>query len=936
MTQIFPRKRLFLIDASALIFRAYFAFIRSPRYDRKGNNTSALFGFALSLIDIIEKENPDYLAVAFDPEGGSFRHHEFESYKAQREATPEGILWAFPQVKRLLEALQIPSFEVPDYEADDVIGALALRAEQRDFDVYMVTPDKDFGQLVTPHCYIYKPATKGYEVWGEKEVCAKFGLKHCKQMVDYLALVGDVSDNIPGCKGIGAKGAAALLQEFDSLDQIYAHLDAIKPLLRKKLEEGKELTYQSQYLARIRTDFLDDFDLEQLMRKAPDEARLHALLEEFEFKSMGKRLFKDYSLEAPIEGGLFASVNPIPVSTESVELEGDSSIAPSTPLRHIHSLEDTSHHYRLVRSVEERALLWKRLAECSQFAFDTETDGLDTLTATIVGASFSPEEGEAYYLPLPSDFDQVCSILLPLDALMRNRQILKIAQNAKFDQKILARYGISAPEPLFDTLVAGYIVSPDGKHSLDAQALKYLDYVMISYSELSDKKDFDIRRDVPEQRLADYASEDADITRRLYPILRKELQDREQTALFEEIEMPLVGVLDRMEREGVRLDTDRLKEVGSGLLEEQLRIEEEIYRMAGHEFNISSPKQVGSVLFEELKVTDKPRKTSTGAYATSEEVLLMYVDRQPIIQKILDYRGVKKLRSTYIDALPKLVYPDGKLHTSYNQTVATTGRLSSSDPNLQNIPIRTTVGQEIRSAFVARDRDYTFLSADYSQIELRLMAHFSGDEHLIRAFVDGEDIHRATAARIYRIDPEEVTALQRSHAKTANFGIIYGISAFGLSQRLHISNQEAKQLIDSYFASYPRVKQYMDECIQKAQGNGYASTLLNRRRYIPDINSRTATVRAFAQRNAINAPIQGTAADMIKIAMVRIDAAIRAKNMKSRMIMQVHDELNFDAYHSEIEELKSLVREEMCQAIPNLRVPIVVEIGTGENWLEAH
>lgn len=931
-------KRLFLLDASMLIYRAYFAFIRAPRFDSKGHNTSALFGFANSLIEILKKENPDYLAVVFDPAGGSFRHREYPEYKAQRDATPEGIIWAFPQVKRLLRSLRIPAIEVPDYEADDVVGTLSQRAEQEGLEVYMVTLDKDYGQLVTAHSRMYRPGTKGTEVWGEEEVCGKFGLTHCSQIVDYLALVGDASDNIPGCKGIGPKKASELLTQFGSIDAIYEHVQELSPSLKKKLEEGRENTLLSRYLAKICTDIPMAIEWDDFRRLEPDIPQLRALLAEFELHALGKRLLPSEGESSDWGDGLFAPTAPSQ-GVDKGEWQGEPSLfSPQEidPLQGLKRLQDTPHTYHIVRTEEERARLWARLAESAQFAFDTETDGLNPLTASIVAASFAPEVGEAYYLPLPEDFDEACALLHPLDALMRNTQILKMAQNAKFGQKLLARYGISSVAPLFDTLVAHYLIAPERRHNLDALAEQYLGYRTIAYHELSEKKNFDLRRDVPEELLVDYAAEDADVVRRLYPLLKEQLQKEGQENLFWEVEMPLVGVLERMEREGVQLDVDRLKEVSQGLNEELYKTEEEIYKWAGHPFNISSPKQVGVVLFEELHLLSGGKKTKTNAYSTSEETLSKCVGEHPIVQRVLDYRGLKKLIGTYTEALPNLVYPDGRLRTSYNQAVAVTGRLSSSDPNLQNIPIRSSIGQEIRAAFVPRNGDFTFLSADYSQIELRLMAHFSQDEHLIKAFVEGEDVHRSTAARIYKVAPEEVTSLQRSHAKTANFGIIYGISAYGLSQRLKIDASAASALIKSYFENYPAVRAYMDECVQKAKSLGYAETLLGRRRYLPDINSRSATVRQFAERNAVNAPIQGTAADLIKVAMVRIDAKMRELNMRSRMIMQVHDELNFDAYLPEVEQLRELVLREMREAIPNLRVPLEVEIGTGTNWLEAH
>lgn len=936
-------QRLFLLDAYALIFRSYYAFIRSPRINSKGINTSALFGFTLSLLDILEKERPDLLAVVFDPEGGSFRHEEYVEYKAQRDETPEGIVWAVPEIKRLLAAMAIPVLEIPRYEADDVIGAVAHRAEKEGYDVYMVTPDKDYAQLVTERCRMYRPSTKGYELWGPREVCEKFDLNAPIQVIDYLGLVGDTADNIPGCKGIGPKTASELLRNYHSIEGIYEHLSELKAGTKNKLEENKEMTLLSRYLATICTDIPLDFDTSSLVRQQPHTEPVQKLFEEYEFRSLSKRIPLLSSTLNDGERELFDSSTPLFAglgSDASAQKEKEETTLFDAALLNETNpkkrLADVPHQYTLITTEEECQKLWQRLAETTAFAFDTETDGLDALSCHIVGASFAPAEGEAYFILLPEEATAVRAWLAPLSVLMQNPTILKVAQNAKFDLKVLSRYGIEEVSSLFDTLLAHYLIAPERPHNLDALAEQYLSYTPIHYDDLSPLKNFNLRKDVPLERLSDYAAEDADIALRLYPILRDELIKEGMYTLFTEVEMPLLSVLKRMEERGVRLDTQRLSEVAQGLEGELHNLESSIYEEAGQAFNISSPKQVGEILFETMNISNKPRKTKSGGYATSEEVLLQYAGAHPIVQRILDYRGVKKLLSTYVEALPTQLYPDGKLHTSFNQAVAATGRLSSSNPNLQNIPIRSSVGQEIRSALVPHDADFLFLSADYSQIELRLLAHLSEDEHLINAFCQGEDIHRTTAARIYKVAPEEVTALQRSFAKTANFGIIYGISAFGLSQRLHIPPKEAQSLIDSYFASYPTIKAFIDRCLHDARSKGYAETIMGRRRYLPDMNSRTATVRSFAERNAVNAPIQGAAADLIKVAMVRIDRALRERQMKSRMILQVHDELNFDAHRSELDALTDLVRHEMMHAIEGLRVPLEVEIGIGANWLEAH
>lgn len=924
-------ERLFLLDAYALIFRAYYAFIRSPRIDSTGRDTGAVFGFALTLLDILEKESPEHIAVVFDPPGGSFRHREYAEYKAQREETPEGIRIAVPLIKEILAAFRIPAVEVPDFEADDTIGTLAKQAEEQGLAVRMVTPDKDFGQLVSERIKIYRPKSGGgYETWGPAEVCEKFGLSIPGQMIDYLGLVGDSSDNIPGCKGIGAKTAEKLLAEYGSIDGIYAHQDELKGAVAKKIQEGEEQTRFSRYLATIRTDAPIVFDSEAYRRTSPDMAAVRECFAALEFRTLLKRL-ESTPTDAPATD-LFAGM--VQAQEPPTDLFGEGTDATGLPLK---KLTDVPHEYTILKTEEEIADCIRMFSATPCFSFDTETDSKDALRANIVAITLCAESGRAFFIPLPEDEEIGKRRLDLLRPLFADTAIGKVGQNMKYDIQVLSRYGIEVRGQLFDTMIAHYLLFPDLRHNMDEMAETLLGYCTIHYSDLvgSDKQEVHIRQ-VPLQNLADYAMEDADITWQLYERLNAMLSEAGMTSLFESIEMPLVPVLADMERSGVKLDTEVLRRTASGLSEEMQRIKDEIYRLAGHSFNINSPSQVGTVLFEELQITEKPKKTKSGSYSTNEEILVKLQEKHPIVRLILDYRGIKKLLSTYVEALPEMRYPDGKLHTSFNQTVATTGRLSSSNPNLQNIPIRTEVGRGLRAAFVPDNDECIFMSADYSQIELRLMAHLSEDESLIQAFLHGEDIHRATASKIYRLPLVEVTDDMRRRAKTANFGIIYGISAFGLSERLNISRTEAKALIEGYFASYPGVKAYMDRSIAEAKRQGYVTTLFGRKRFLRDINSANAVVRGYAERNAINAPIQGSAADLIKLAMIRIHEEINERKLRSRMILQVHDELNFNVLRPEAAEVRELVRSCMEGVMPSLRVPLIAEIGEGANWLEAH
>jgi len=949
-------KKLFLIDAYAIIYRSYYAFIRNPRFNSKGLNTSAIFGFVNTLEDVLKREKPTHIAVAFDPKGKTFRHEAFEQYKAQREATPEDIRLAVPIIKDLIKAYNIPALEVPGYEADDVIGTMAKKAEQAGFEVFMLTPDKDYGQLVSDHIFMYRPKhTGGFEIMGPTEVKAKYDLDSHEQVIDLLGLMGDASDNIPGCPGVGEKTAVKLLKEFGSIDVLLGRTDELKGALKTKIEANKEQIVFSRFLATIKIDVPIDFDEKSLEIESRNEPELRALFDELEFRTMSAKVGTNPFSSLPPDQSLpsigFAKTKK---STGQMSLFDDFETPeklaePAKPVvsqqpapldenfTGLRSINDTPHNYILIDNKIKRSNLISKLFIQQSFCFDTETTGLNMFSSDLVGLSFSFVEGEAYYVSLPIDKAEAHEVLHEFKAVFENNQIEKIGQNIKFDLLMLAQYGIDLKGKLFDTMIAHYLVQPELRHGMDYLAEIYLKYRTIHFEDLvgsKGKNQADIRT-VDIQKLCDYAAEDADVTFRLKQILEKELKFNGLENLFYEIEMPLMRVLAIMERTGVRIDSEALRQSSEILTEEMLKLEKEIHTIAGFEFNVSSPMQVGEILFDRLKLDDKAKKTKTGQYSTSEDILEKIRSKHPIIGKILDYRGLKKLLSTYIDALPQLVSPvTGKVHTSYNQTVAATGRLSSTNPNLQNIPIRDAQGKEIRKAFIP-DADSVFLSADYSQIELRIMAHLSGDTNMLEAFNSGHDIHTATAAKIYKIPLEEVTSDMRRKAKTANFGIIYGISVFGLSDRLGIPRAEAKELIDGYFTTYPDVKKYMDTSIQRAKEMGYVETLFGRKRFLPDINSQNSIVRGFAERNAINAPIQGTAADIIKIAMVHIQKRIEDEGLQTKMTMQVHDELNFTVPNSEIDRAKKMVVDEMEDAI-KLQVPLIADCGIGSNWLEAH
>ena len=925
-------QKLMLLDAYALIFRAYYGLIRSPRINSKGQNTSAAFGFINTLEELIRTENPDFVAVAFDPPGGTFRHEQFPEYKATRDETPEDIRWAVPVIKDFLTAYGIKMVEVPRYEADDVIGTLAHRAAKDGLEVVMVTPDKDYAQLVQPNVSMLRPQSgaKGYERLGVEEVKTKFEVENPLQVIDLLGLMGDSADNIPGCPGVGAKTAVKLLADFGSIEGLLSHTDQLKGALKKKVEENVQQIRESKVLATIVTDVPIDVTWDDMQRKTPNKEALVALYEDLEFRTFLRRLTGDAPVAAApsAEPDLFSQA--IVTNTNADE---------ETTLdfqENLSTLADHPHQYHLIESEEDAQELCRNLLTFSQVAFDTETTSVDAMQAQLVGMSFAVEGGTAWYVAVSRETEAAQRMVDIFRPFFEHPSIEKVGQNLKYDLLVLSHYGVEVAGPLFDTMLAHYVVQPEQRHNMDLLAEKYLHYRTIPIEALigSGRTQRNMA-DLEPKDIVDYACEDADVTLRLYPILKEEMEKYEVTSVFTRIEMPLLPVLARMERNGVRLDTAALEETGRNFTERMQQLETDIYELAGHEFTITSPKQVGAVLFDELQISAKVKKTKTGQYSTSEEVLESLRDKHPIVEKILQHRALKKLLSTYVEALPKLIHPQtGHIHTSFNQAVTATGRLSSSNPNLQNIPVRGEDGREIRRAFVPEEGE-VFFSADYSQIELRIMAHLSEDEHMVADFNSGLDIHAATAARIFHKPVEEVDRDERRKAKTANFGIIYGISAFGLSERMGVSRGEAKELIESYFSTYPKVREYMNESIERAKQTGYITTQFGRRRYLADINAGNATVRGYAERNAVNAPIQGTAADIIKLAMVAIDRRLHEEKLQTRMILQVHDELNFSVPPTELEQVRHLVVEEMERAF-QMRVPLVAECGEGTNWLEAH
>ena len=924
--------KLFLIDAYALIYRSYYAFIKNPRINSKGQNTSAIIGFLNTLHEVLTKENPTHLGVAFDPDGPTFRHEAYEAYKAQREACPEDIKASVPIIKRLLHAYHIPILEVAGYEADDVIGTLATQAGKAGIDTYMLTPDKDYAQLVGDHVWMFRPryGDNGYETLGVQEILEKYQIENTSQVIDLLGLMGDTADNIPGCPGVGEKTAVKLICQFGSIEQLLERSGELKGAMKTKVETNKEQIRFSKFLATIKTDVPIELNLDELKVKEADETELRKIFDELEFKTMANRYLKkteNITKTTNVQLDLFGG--------NTAENAGDGK--ENSFFSSFDTLKTIEHNYQLVDTEESIEKLKAYLLTFGSVSLDTETTGTDPMAAELVGLSFAVKEREAFYVPIPANYEEAVNIVNSFKSIYENPSILKIGQNIKYDMEILAHYGIRVQAPMFDTMIAHYLIQPELRHNMDYLAEIYLKYQTIHIEELIGEKGRKQKnmRDLPPSAVYEYAAEDADITLQLKNKLEPELKDKGLEKLFYEIEMPLVPVLAKMELAGVRLDTASLQETSEILTERLGEIEARIYELAGDRFNISSPKQVGEILFGKLKILEKAKKTKSGQYVTNEEVLQTLAGKHEIVAKILDYRGVKKLLSTYVDALPKLINPKtGRIHTSFNQAVTATGRLSSSDPNLQNIPIRGEDGKEIRKAFVPDD-GCLFFSADYSQIELRVMAHLSGDEHMIEAFIQGHDIHAATAARIYQKDISEVDRDERTKAKRANFGIIYGITVFGLADRLNISREESKMLIDGYFDTFPKVRDYMEQSKAAAREKGYVETLFGRRRYLPDINSQNATVRGFAERNAVNAPIQGTAADIIKLAMVRIDKRFEAEQIRSKMLIQVHDELNFSVLPEEKKQVERIVLEEMENAY-RMSVPLVADSGWGQNWLEAH
>jgi len=919
-------KKLFLFDAYALIYRAYYAFIKNPRINSKGLNTSAVMGFVNTLNEIITKEQPTHIGVAFD-HGKTFRNEAFPEYKAQREETPEDIKRSVPIIKQLLEAWHIPCLQVDGFEADDVIGTLSMKSGKIGVETYMLTPDKDYGQLVRDNIFQFRPRHGGgYEKMGPKEVCAKYGIENTDQIIDLLALMGDSSDNFPGCPGVGEKTAVKLIEEFGNIDNLLEHSEQIKGKLREKVEAHVDDIRMSKFLATIRTDVPIELDMDALLLREPDEEKLRALFAELEFKTLADKILKKPTQTPKIVNGqldLFGNFAP-----EDTEIQKNPDFL---------TLQTTPHNYQLIDNQEEMQKLCDFFLTNEILSLDTETTSTNPIEAELVGLSFAVEETKAFYVPVPSDRNEAQKIVEIFRPVYENPKILKIGQNLKYDLEVLARYGIELQGPMFDTMIAHYLLQPELRHNMDYMAETLLNYQTIHIDQLIGAKGRGQRsmRDLQPSQVYEYACEDADITLRLKNVLEPRLKEAGVEDLFHDIEMPLMPVLAEMEMNGVCLDTKALSETSRLFTERMLQLEQHIYELAGEPFNISSPKQVGDILFGKMIIVEKPKKTKTGQFVTSEEVLMQLRSKSPIVGEILDYRGLKKLLGTYVDALPKLINPQtGRIHTSFNQAVTATGRLSSSDPNLQNIPVRGEDGKEIRKCFVPEE-NCQFFSADYSQIELRVMAHLSGDENMIRVFREGKDLHAATAATIYKKNIDDVTRDERTKSKRANFGIIYGITVFGLAERLDISRDEAKMLIDGFFQTFPRVHDYMEQAKQTARERGYAETLFHRRRYLPDINSRNATVRNFAERNAINAPIQGSAADIIKVAMIRIHERFKAEKIRSKMILQVHDELNFSVVPEEKSRVEAIVLEEMQNAY-RLNVPLVADCGWGDNWLEAH
>jgi len=939
------QKRLFLLDAYALIFRGYYAFIKNPRINSKGMDTSAIMGFMNSLMDVIKREKPDHLAVAFDKGGSDLRNDIFPEYKSHRDATPEAIKIAVPYIQELLRAMHIPIIEVKGYEADDLIGTIAKQAEKQNYQVFMVTPDKDFAQLVSENIFMYKPARmgNGIEIWGISEVLAKFEIERPEQVIDFLGMMGDAADNIPGLPGVGEVTAKKLLKEFGSMENLLANTDKLKGKMKENIEANAAKGILSKTLATIILDCPVEFNESDYELSKPDVEKTDALFNELEFRRMAEQfdaIFrKGESAPAVDESKLYKK--PQPKNEDQFDLFGSAIDENSEETRHqfYNSLENTEHSYQIIQGDLGIKLLLQNLQNQKSVCFDTETTGLDALHAELVGISFSYEKGKGFYVPFPENQSETQTLIEKFIPFFENETIEKIGQNLKYDLKVLSNYNITVKGKLFDTMIAHYLINPDMRHNMDILSETYLKYAPQSIEALIGKKGKNQKsmRDVPLEEIKEYAVEDADVTLQLSEIFNSELDKTHTKKLFEEIEIPLMGVLASMEKEGINLDVPFLKSLSKELGDDIAQLESRIYEIAGEKFNLASPKQLGDILFDKLKIGGaKQKKTKTGQYATGEEILSYLAKGNEIVSDILDWRSLIKLQNTYVEALPLQV--DSKthrVHTDYMQTVAATGRLSSNNPNLQNIPIRTERGKQIRKAFIPKDENYTLLSADYSQIELRIIAALCGEENMIKAFQQGEDIHKSTAAKVFNVPLEEVTKEQRSHAKTVNFGIIYGVSAFGLSNQTSLSRAESAALIEAYYTTYPKLKSYIQDQIESARENGFVQTILGRRRYLKDINSANAIVRGAAERNAVNAPIQGSAADIIKIAMINIHNRLIAENWKSKMLLQVHDELVFDVHNSELEKIQPMIKQEMEHAF-KLDVPLEVEIGIGRDWLEAH
>ena len=944
------QKRLFLLDAYALIFRGYYALIKNPRINSKGMDTSAIMGFMNSLLDVIRREKPDHLAVCFDKGGSADRTEMFAEYKANRDATPDAIKIAVPYIQNILKAMHIPVVELEGMEADDIIGTLAKQAEKEDYKVYMVTPDKDFGQLVSENIFMYRPARlgNGIEIWGIPEVQKRFGVERPEQVIDYLGMMGDASDNIPGLPGVGDKTAKKFIEEFGSMENLLANTDKLKGKMKEKVQENAELGILSKKLATIFVDCDVTFNAKDYELSMPDGEKVQEIFEELEFRRLKDQFLKLFSSESDSDNPEESKQEPNTSKKKQTEagggqfslFGGDGQVTGGTikEVSSRKSIKEVSHVYQSILPGMAMKLFVQNLMKQTSVCFDTETTGLNPLTAELVGIAFSWEAGKGFYVPFPEDKKEAQEILEQLRPFFEAEDIEKIGQNLKYDIKVLHKYNISIKGKCFDTMLAHYLINPDMRHNMDVLAETYLNYTPISITELIGKKGKNqlSMRDVPLEQQTEYAVEDADITFQLAQHFRPELKEANTEELFNNIEIPLLHVLADMEQEGINLDKDFLNSLAKDLDNDIKNLELKIYKEAGEEFNIASPKQLGEILFDKLKLVDKPKKTKTGQYSTAEDVLSYLAKDHEIIQSVLDYRGLSKLKSTYVDALPEQIEEStGRVHTDYMQTVAATGRLSSNNPNLQNIPIRTERGRQVRKAFIPRNEDYTLLAADYSQIELRIIAALSDESTMIEAFKNGEDIHASTASKVFNVPLEDVTREQRSNAKTVNFGIIYGVSAFGLSNQTDLSRAEAKELIETYYKTYPKLRNYISEQIEFARENGYVQTVLGRRRYLKDINGSNAIVRGAAERNAVNAPIQGSAADIIKIAMINIHKKLEEGKYKSKMLLQVHDELVFDVYKPELEELKTMIKTEMENAY-KLSVPLDVELGIGNNWLEAH